>query len=151
MAYISYTTLSPYFARVKHLAPSQVGQLIGGKVEENIKANIFQNACAIRLSYAFNYSGLPISKYDGKVSSGKDKKWYLYRVEDMKSFVKRNIGGTPIKGHSPKDFRGKKGIIIFTDCNWANASGHVDLFNGKEVEGHGYFNKCGMAMLYELK
>ena len=41
MAYISYTTLSHYFARVKHLAPSQVGQLIGGKVEENIKANIF--------------------------------------------------------------------------------------------------------------
>ena len=30
MAYISYTTLSRYFARVKHLAPSQVGQLIGG-------------------------------------------------------------------------------------------------------------------------
>lgn len=29
----------------------------------------------------------------------------------MKSFVKRNIGGTPIKGHSPKDFRGgRKGL-----------------------------------------
>lgn len=69
----------------------------------------------------------------------------------MKSFVKRNIGGTPIKGHSPKDFRGKKGSIIFTDCNWTDASGHIDLFNGKEVEGHGYFNKCGMATLYELK
>ena len=36
-------------------------------------------------------------------------------------------------------------------CNWTNASGHVDLFNGKEVEGHGYFNECGMAMLYKLK
>lgn len=117
MAYISYTTLSHYFARVKHLASSLVGQLIGGKVEENIKANIFKNACAIKLSYAFNYSGLPISKYDGKVSSGKDKKWYF----------------------------------IFTDCNWTNASGHVDLFNGKEVEGHGYFNEYGIAMLYKLK
>ena len=74
MAYISYTTLSHYFARIKHLAPSQVGQLIG-----------------------------------------------------------------------------KKGIIIFTDCNWTNASGHVDLFNGKEVEGHGYFNECGMVTLYGLK
>jgi cytoplasmic protein len=48
------------FARVKELPPSQVGSIIGGKVEVNIKANIFQNACAIRLSYAFNYSGMPI-------------------------------------------------------------------------------------------
>ena len=98
MAAISYATLSLNFARVKDLPPSQVGSVIGGKVEANIKANIFQNACAIRLSYAFNYSGLPISQYDGKVSSGRDKKWYLYRVEDMKNFIKKHIGGTPIKG-----------------------------------------------------
>jgi len=37
MAYISYTTLSHYFARVKHLAPSQVGQLIGGKLKKILK------------------------------------------------------------------------------------------------------------------
>lgn len=151
MAAISYATLSSNFARVKDLPPSQVGSVIGGKVEANIKANIFQNACAIRLSYAFNYSGLPISSYDGKVSSGRDKKWYLYRVEDMKNFIKKHIGGTPIKGQLSKDFRGKKGVIIFTDCNWNNAAGHIDLFNGKEVEGKGYFNRCGTAVLYEIK
>lgn len=151
MARISYATLSYYFARVKDLSPSQIGSLIGGKVEINIKGRIFENACAIRLSYAFNYSGLPISPYDGKVSSGKDKRWYLYRVEDMRGFIKRHIGGTPIKGRSPKDFKGKKGIIIFSDCNWRNATGHVDLFNGKTVEGHGYFDFCEAAILYELK
>ena len=37
MAYISYTTLSHYFARVKHLAPSQVGQLIGGGLKKILK------------------------------------------------------------------------------------------------------------------
>ncbi|WP_418986686.1 type VI secretion system amidase effector protein Tae4 [Bacteroides heparinolyticus] len=151
MSAVSYSTLSSNFARVKDLSPAQVGKLIGGKVEVNINANIFKNACAIRLSYAFNYSGLPIGRYDGNVSSGKDKKWYLYRVEDMKAFVKKNIGANPIKGHSLKDFQGKKGIIIFTDCGWSDASGHIDLFNGKEVEGQGYFNKCGTVLLYELK
>lgn len=151
MATISYSTLSSNFARVKSLAPSKVGKMIGGKVEANIKANIFKNACAIRMSYAFNYSGMPISRYDGSVSSGKDKKWYLFRVADMKNFVKKHIGGTPIKGHAAKDFRGKKGVIIFSDCEWDDASGHVDLFDGKEVEGHGYFDECGIALLYELK
>lgn len=56
-----------------------------------------------------------------------------------------------VKGRSPKDFKGKKGIIIFSDCNWRNATGHVDLFNGKTVEGHGYFDFCEAAILYELK
>ena|GEM_PF-6674934 len=36
MAYISYTTLSHYFARIKHLAPSQVGQLIGEERDYHI-------------------------------------------------------------------------------------------------------------------
>ncbi|AKU70285.1 type VI secretion system amidase effector protein Tae4 [Prevotella fusca] len=151
MAKISYATLSFYFSKVKNLNPSQVGTFIGGKVEANIKANIFRNACAIRLSYAFNYSGLRISRLDGSVSSGKDRRWYLYRVEDVKKFVRRRIGGTPIKGHCAEDFKGKKGIIVFSDCCWSDATGHVDLFNGKEVEGSAYFNECGTVVLYELK
>ena len=56
------------------------------------------------MSYAFNYYGMPISRYDGSVSSGKDKKWYLYRVADMKKFVKEHIGRTPIKGACSKRF-----------------------------------------------
>ena len=101
---ITYSTLSSNFSKVKDLPTSAVGKLIGGKVEENIKAGFFTNACAIRLSYAFNYSGMPISRYDGATSSGKDKKWYLYRVTDMLSFIKQKIGGTPIKGKKLEDF-----------------------------------------------
>ena len=99
---------------MKDLLPSQVGSLIGGKVEASIKANIFQDACATRLSSAFNYSSLPIGQYDGKVSSEKDKKWYLYRGEDMKNFLKKHIGVPPIKGQFTKDFGEMKGIIILS-------------------------------------
>ena len=136
---ITYSTLSSNFSKVKDLPTSAVGKLIGGKVEENIKAGFFTNACAIRLSYAFNYSGMPISRYDGATSSGKDKKWYLYRVTDMLSFIKL------------EDFKGKKGIIIFRNCNWSDASGHVDLFNGEKVEGKAYFTDCGDVELYVLQ
>lgn len=90
MAGVSYETLSTNFAKVCREVPV-VGSIIGGKVEQNIKSGFFNNACAIRLSYAFNYSGLPISRYDGNVSSGRDKKWYLYKVADMISFVEKHI------------------------------------------------------------
>lgn len=151
MALFSYTTLSANFARIKDLQVSEVGTFIGGKVEQNIRAGVFKNACALRLSYAFNYSGLSISSTDGAVSSGKDKKWYLFRVSDMRRFVERYIGGRPIKGQKSTDFSGKKGIIIFDNCGWNDASGHIDLFDGKKVEGHGYWNDCTLAILYELK
>lgn len=148
---VTYSMLSSNFAKVKDLSTSAVGKLIGGKVEENIKAGFFTNACAIRLSYAFNNSGVSISSYDGAVSSGKDKKWYLYRVTDMVNFIKQKIGGTPIKGNRLEDFKGKKGIIIFKNCNWSDASGHVDLFDGTKVEGKAYFTDCGYVELYVLQ
>lgn len=148
---LSYSTLSSNFTRVKSLNVSDVGQVIGGKVQENIKAGVFKNACAIRMSYAFNYSGINISKLDGAVSSGKDKKWYLYRVSDMIAFVKKTVGKAPLKGRSVKDFSGKKGIIIFSGCGWSDATGHVDLFDGKKVEGYDYFSKCNNAELYVLQ
>lgn len=69
----------------------------------------------------------------------------------MKSFVKKHIGGNPLKGNSLEDFRGKQGVIVFADCGWSDASGHIDLFNGKEVESQEYFNRCGKVLLYELK
>ncbi len=37
-----------------------VGKLLGGKVQHNIEAGIFQNACPIRMSYVLNYCGVPI-------------------------------------------------------------------------------------------
>ena len=110
---LSYSTLSQHFAKVKNLEVPDLGDFIGGKVDVNIDAGTFQNGCAIRMSYAFNYSGYPISSNDGAVSSGGDGKWYLYRVSDMRSFVKKTIGGTPIKGSSAENFAGKKGVIFF--------------------------------------
>ncbi len=151
MAQISYSTLSYHFSKVKNLNVEAVGAFIGGKVKVNIDGKFFQNACAIRLSYAFNYSGLPIRRSDGSTSSGKDRKLYLYRVRDIIRFVERRIGGKPIVGRSAEDFKGKKGVIIFTQCNWSDAYGHVDLFNGTAVEGHEYFDRSGSVVLYELK
>ena len=45
----------------------------------------------------------------------------------------------------------KKAIFVWLICEWNDASGHVDLFDGKEIEGHWYFDEWGIALLYELK
>lgn len=147
---VSYSTLSQSFSKVKDLDVKALGELIGGKVKQNIDAKIFTNGCAIRMSYAFNYSGLPISKSDGAVSSGADGKWYFYRVSDVIRFVKDWITDTPVVGTRESDFSGKEGIIVFSGCGWSDATGHVDLFSGSRVESlnGNYFGTCSEAELY---
>lgn len=113
MSKVSYSLLSLNFSKVKGLSVKQVGTLIGGKVGANISGEIFRNGCAIRLSYAFNYSGLPIRRGFGSVSTGGDGKLYLYRVNDMLTFLKANISRKPLVGKTSSDFKGKQGIIVF--------------------------------------
>ncbi|GHT13521.1 hypothetical protein FACS189426_18550 [Bacteroidia bacterium] len=148
---ITYATLSTAFANVKKKSVKEVGQIIGGKVEQNIKNGSFQNACAIRLSYALNKVGISITSKDGAVSSGKDGKKYLYRVNEVENFIKSNLYYTEIlSGTNSSDFKEKQGIIIFRKCGWGDASGHIDLYDGKNVEDHDYSTTCGQVILYVL-
>ena len=50
-----------------------VGKLLGGKVQHNIEAGIFQNACPIRMSYVLNYCGVPTSNSRYATVTGSDK------------------------------------------------------------------------------
>lgn len=144
-----YSNLSKYFAEVKDLDVPAVGKKIGGKVELNINNGTFQNACAIRMSYAFNYSRKEIKKTDGAVSSGKDKKWYLYRVKDFKNFLNSNYSNKETSTNI-SSFKGKTGVIVFEDCGWSDATGHVDLYDGNEVEGKDYSNVAKSMTLYKI-
>ncbi len=149
---LKYQYLSRYFSEVKGLSVKYVGRKIGGKVEVNTEGNIFKNACALRMSYALIHAGITISRGDGAVSSGKDGKWYLYRVEDLVKLIKNNIKSSPLNSTIDKyknDFKGKKGIIVFSSCGWADATGHIDLFDGAIVEGQEY-SMCADVQLYEI-
>lgn len=112
---------------------SDVGNKIGGKVQDNISSGIFQNACPIRMSYVLNYTGISIPLRDKyKVVSGGDKKYYIYRVNDMVDFLKSRFGKPDIivQNPQPDSFYGKQGIIVFEGVGWSNAVGHVTLWNG---------------------
>lgn len=121
-----------FFAEV-NVPVKEVGKKIGGNVHLNIDSGVFQNACPIRMSYVLNKSNILIpsgKKY--AVVSGKDKNQYMYRVNDMIQFLNETFGKPDVTIKSPKesDFKGKKGIIVFSGSGWSNARGHVTLWDG---------------------
>jgi len=116
-----------------NISVKDVGQKIGGHVAINIDSGIFQNACPIRMSYVLNKCGIIIPRGKGyAVVSGKDKKQYMYRVNDMITYLEEIFGKPDFTKKSPQksDFNGKKGIIVFSGSGWSNARGHVTLWDG---------------------
>ena len=112
---------------------ADVGRLIGGKVQQNIDAGIFQNACPIRMSYVLNKTGFPIpagTKY--AAVTGADKQRYMFRVNDMMEYLESKFGRPEKSAKSPRpsDFAGMNGILLVKGSGWQNARGHVTLWNG---------------------
>ncbi|CAN7213450.1 type VI secretion system amidase effector protein Tae4 [Acidovorax sp. LjRoot117] len=93
----------------------------------------FQNACAIRMSYVLNMTGFPIPKGQSyKSVSGADGQQYLYRVSEMMAYLEKTFGRPDKSVRAPKttDFHGLKGIIVVKGQGWANAVGHITLWDG---------------------
>ncbi|EMQ4855113.1 type VI secretion system amidase effector protein Tae4 [Morganella morganii] len=137
-----------------NVSVKEVGSKIGGKVQYNIDKGIFENACAIRMSYALNYSGTNVNRSSRwATSSGNDKKWYIYKVVDLISFLEHTFGKPDItikSGVNMNAFKNKKGIIVF-NVGWRDATGHATLWNGTDCSDSCYFQQAGEAMLWELK
>lgn len=139
---------------------SKVGDIVGGKVKENIDIAItnpkqgFENACAIRLSWALLHSGVVIANQPGKWAtvSGKDKKQYIYRVEDLKRFLIETFGKPDkvIKQPEPAQLANQTGILVFTKA-FGNATGHATLWDGRECSDKCYFDGAVKAELWGLK
>ena len=46
--------------------------------------------------------------------------------------------------------KGKRGVIVFNDCGWNNATGHIDLFDGVSVEGSDYSEEAKEILLFQI-
>ena len=94
------------------------------------------NTCASRLSVAFNNGGAPISKatvtaaHAHTLKAG-DGSLIIYRVAEFRRYLQHAFGKSSVDTSSPydSDFQGKRGIVAFS-VNWANATGHIALFDG---------------------
>jgi hypothetical protein len=113
---------------------------IGGSLTKNIDSPGFGesgNTCAVRMSRALNYATLPIAaklvkKLSIETMTGDDGKLYIFRVREMRTYLKSTLGGTPstvTKGFDTA-FVKKKGIVAFDVDGWSDASGHLTLWDG---------------------
>ena len=113
------TTLPSFAAMVRaypnHPIPPMCFALIGGRV----LSNNYPNSCVIRVSRALNYSGQPIRRTAGMLtSSGADGKWYAPRVAEFDGYMRRTYGAPAVEVDGPSRgptehsaFTGKRGII----------------------------------------
>lgn len=140
-------------------APS-VYALVGGDVLAlyNSDPGSFQNACALRVSRALNYSEVVIPNISGQTFKGADNKYYFLSSAKLFNFMKKTFGPPTIKlnnaqgGTNGSGFAshlaGHKGIYIM-QVNYPGlfgALGHASLFNGSECVGgviHNYYDAEG--------
>jgi hypothetical protein len=141
----------------------EVKKLIGGAVN----ADWITNTCTIRLSRAFNYAGtdwrIPYGyKYANQAANpkvlntvkGADGLRYAFRVAEFLKYLKEKFGKPQIRVFKqrgedmPHDFAGRRGIVVFNDCGWSDATGHVDLWNKDQIAHHAYWQEAKEVYLW---
>lgn len=126
-----------------------VKSTIGGRVD----ADWITNTCAIRVSRVLNYSGHQVPFQKGETISGDDKKWYFYRIRNLRPFIEAQYGAPDVSFRSPFDMSElakHKGIIQFDETNFSDATGHFTLWNGSSCADSCYFDRAGVVHIWHV-
>lgn len=135
------------------------------------------NTCVIRVSYALNFSEVPGFKID-RAFVGSTKKInfinhkapaqkpnvrnavleddvaYIYRVDEMAAYMLKKYGKPQIWAKKGTDnlrqaVYGKRGIILFVVRGWTDATGHFDLWDGRQAAHQEFFDKASDVFLWQ--
>lgn len=132
----------------------EVANRIGGEVKLQYDQGNISNACAIRVSFALNHSGINIPEVTGKTWKGSDGKNYFRMASDLFKFLndtfdEPNLHKTSAEGGKdglkfPSLLRGfqNRGIYIMRPKpnGGMQASGHATLWGGADcIGGKNYF------------
>lgn len=142
------------------MATDDVWELAGGHIFQLHKdyPATFHNACALRVSYSLNHSGIDIPYIAGVTFKGLYGFNYFIRAPQLFDFMSQTFGSSgfdviKITGDVdpaviPNILQGNKGIYIMLandqSANGFKASGHCSLFN----EDHCIPNSFGGAAEY---
>jgi len=145
---------------------SQVYQLIGGTVNNSRTNNpdSYQNACALRVSRALNYSGNPIPVFynnarQQRTQKGADNLNYILDAASLLAYMKKTFqNSNPIHlvNKTPAEFKsainGKWGIYIMLPKNTAafGASGHADFWSNTGCLSGCHFEDAKEIYFWEL-
>lgn len=134
--------------------------MIGGKFVNLYKIKVYENSCAVRMSYALERSGMKLGvapSNDGSLQGG-DGHTYWIRVNDLIAELKRRFKGADDELSRPPlpkkllddaalrkligerrklaqqlldtKLNGKNGIVAFQVSGWGTAFGHFTLWDG---------------------
>lgn len=98
----------------------------------------------------FEISFVKDQTISGDVNRDGVKEWYYYKMADIKTHIDNITSGT-FEKVSKNEIIGKKGIISFGNCDWTDATGHIDVWDGSKVLGDDHSNDCDEIYFLEIK
>lgn len=130
---------------------------------------MYNNACALRISYALNFSSANIPYEANKTLSGDanndgTNEWYYYKIADLMNYLNSTysqcesyeVEASTTNAVIPSEIKGRTGIICYQECRWLEnentntATGHIDIWNGNKSL-HKDVPNCGTIYFWELK
>ncbi len=137
--------------------------MIGGEVRKKSDQGSANNACALRVSRALNYSGISIPEIPGKTWKGGDGKNYFFLAAHLYAWLRQTFGapdvelsstpGNAIELHRQVVGIHNRGIYIMTPHNSQSfgASGHCSLWGGlNAIGGNNYMGDAGKIYVWRL-
>lgn len=109
-------------ASIEAMSPQEFYKKLGGEIAQKASEYGWENACAARLCYAMNESGLKIPYIKGVTSTDINGRNYITLASDMKKYFNK-IWGEGL--YCKKGWTLKNGITF--QNNLADVSGHVDV------------------------
>ncbi|RDU60068.1 hypothetical protein CQA53_11100 [Helicobacter didelphidarum] len=130
----------------------------------------YSNTCALQVSYALNYGGMPIKDSISRdktkrpkgfenvtILQGTDNHNYITGVINITSFLQlKSFWGNADEPYNPKTMTTKQeninfynnefskfdksGVVAMIISGWSNADGHITLWNGKDKKFLDNFN-----------
>lgn len=136
------------------IAADELKASLGGMVD----SDWITNTCTIRGTIAVRALGLEPGLIGNAMWTDAKKRKYLIRVLEMDQFLRAAFGppswvggagvakGVDASGQTvwahPPELKGA-GIIRYSDCGFSDASGHIDVYDGRgNLKGHGYPDRC---------
>lgn len=146
---------------VFNMSNAAVFDLVGGSILKNhlVGNPNYRNASAIRVSRAFNYSGIPIETIVQAAERGIDGKNYILSAKAFNMWMRKTFGKPTYRLVCPTEnkreaiavfLKDKTGVYTVVNKNSAKAgySGHVDLItNGKCLAGANVNPKGGIEVI----
>jgi hypothetical protein len=156
------------FDVLRNCYPQGEPEAVKARIGRNVNADWITNTCAIRMSHTLNCAGvmIPVST-SGQTIKGSSGWNYIFRVKQVQPLLKKLWGNgmmikatNGVRGVDKERFAGRKGLVVFdTTGAWDDATGHLDLWDGKlMVEQHHadmatvdrYFSLAVSVTLYEF-